>query len=146
MAGLSLSSDVHVFPCPACAQTINTSMQHCAFCAAPIDHAAAASSAETFAKINQSISDASYLKIMAGCTLTFLTLRFVPLLGLIGITGFWFLELAVPVMAIRWWLRYGKLQSSDPEFLRARRMPLYATGVTILCFALVTVASLLLAR
>ena len=68
--GLGLSARVGVFPCPNCQETINTSMQVCSFCSAPIDPAAAAASAEAFARVNQACSDASYLKIMRRLGLT----------------------------------------------------------------------------
>jgi hypothetical protein len=127
MSGLSLSSKVEIFPCPNCKETINTSMQSCSFCSTPIDPAAAAAAAARFARVNQACSDASYLKIMAGSSFTFLFLRLFPyvsLLGLLGTLGFWFLELAVPLMTIHWWLSYGAIRIDDPGFARARRTAL----------------------
>jgi hypothetical protein len=141
--GLSLSSKVEVFPCPNCKETINTSMQACPFCSAPIDPAAAAIAAEAFARVNQAYSDASYLKIMAGSILTFfclrvatsLFLRFVPFLGLVGTVGVWFLEVAIPVMTIRWWIMYGDIRIDDPGFARARRTALFVgVGVAVFLF------------
>jgi hypothetical protein len=124
MPGLSLSSKVGVFPCPNCKETINTSMQSCSFCCAPIDPAAAAASAAQFARVNQACSDASYLKIMAGSSFIFLFLRLFPFLSLMGAIDFWFLELAVPLMTIHWWLCYGAIRIDDPGFARARRTAL----------------------
>jgi hypothetical protein len=124
MSGLSLSSKVEIFPCPNCKETINTSMQSCSFCCAPIDPAAAAASAAQFARVNQACSDASYLKIMAGSSFIFLFLRLFPFLSLMGAIGFWFLELAVPLMTIHWWLCYGAIRIDDPGFARARRTAL----------------------
>jgi hypothetical protein len=124
MAGLSLFSRVGVFPCPNCKETINTSMQACSFCSAPIDPAAAAAAAAQFARVNQACSDASYLKIMAGSSFTFLFLRLFPFLGLLGTIGFWFLELAIPLMTIHWWLKFGAIRIDDPGFARARRTAL----------------------
>jgi hypothetical protein len=122
--GLNLSSRIEIFPCPNCQETINTSMQVCSFCSAPIDPAAAAASAEAFARVNQACSDASYLKIMACSSFTFLFLRLFPFLSLLGTVGFWFLELAVPLMTIHWWLCYGAIRIDDPGFARARRTAL----------------------
>ena len=51
---------------------------------------------EAFARVNQACSDASYLKIMACSSFTFLFLRLFSFLSLLGAIGFWFLELAVP--------------------------------------------------
>jgi hypothetical protein len=122
MAGsLSLSPTVQVFPCPNCRETINTSVQQCPFCSSPIDHAAAEQSAAATSKISQACSDASYLKIMAWALLTFFLLIFIPFLGLAGIVGLWFLRIAIPVMVIRWWIKFGSIKTEDPDFARAKR-------------------------
>ncbi len=127
-----LSSAVQVFPCPNCNETINTSMQQCTFCSAPIDPAAAQQAAEKTAKISQACSDASYLKIMAGCALTFFISRFFPFLSLVGIVGFAFLEIAIPVMTIRWWLKYRSIKTDDPDFVQAKLSASYVGGGALL--------------
>jgi len=121
--GLSLSSVVHVFPCPNCKQTINTSMQTCTFCSTPIDHNAAESSADVFAQVNQACSDASYLKILVGAAPTlYLAALFIPFIGFAAILGFRFLELAIPFLTVRWWIKFGSLKTDDSDFVRARRI------------------------
>jgi len=72
-------------------------------------------------KINQACSDASYLQIMAGTMLVFLLLAFLPLVGFVAIIGFYFLIFAVPIMTIRWWVKFGKLTSDDADWRRAKR-------------------------
>jgi hypothetical protein len=47
-------------------------------------------------------------------------------------------------MAIRWWIRYGKLQSADPEFLSARRIPIYAAAGALIAIAAVILATRIL--
>jgi hypothetical protein len=141
MQGFSLSTTVQVLPCPNCKETINTSMQVCPFCSAPIDHDAAEASADAFAKVNQACSDASYLKIMAGTALTFWLLRFVPFLSLIGIVGFIFLEIAIPVMAIRWWVKFGSVRTDDPDFSRARRTTMLVGIGAVLVILIVEIGS-----
>jgi hypothetical protein len=126
--GLSLSSEVRVFPCPNCRQTINTSMQKCAFCSMPIDRAVARASAAATSRISRACNDASYLKIMAGCALIFFFLRFVPLITPVGFMGFLFLEFAIPVMTVRWWIKYGRIQTDDPDFSDARLNATYVAG------------------
>jgi hypothetical protein len=140
--GLSLSSTVRVLPCPNCKETINTSMRQCPFCSSPIDTAAAEVSAEAFGQVNQACSDASYLKIMTGCALAFFLLRFVPFLGLAGIAGFFFLEIAIPVMTIRWWIKFGPTKSDDPEFARAKRIAMLVGIGTALFFVLLVTKTL----
>ena len=46
---------------------------------------------------------------------------FVPFLGGIGGVAYFCLSFALPVMAIRWWLKYGRIKTSDPDFAPARR-------------------------
>ena len=122
MAGsLNLSSAVHVLPCPNCGETINTSVQQCPFCSTPIDAAAAEVSAAATSRISQACSDASYLKVMAWSLVTFFFLMFVPFVGLAGAVGLWFLRTAIPVMVVRWWIKFGSIKTDDPDFARAKR-------------------------
>jgi hypothetical protein len=120
--------------------TINTTQQPCPFCAAPIDRDVAEATAAIFSRVNQACSDASYLKIMAGMVLTFFILRYIPLLGLIGNVGFLFLMFAVPVMAIRWWVKFGSLKTTDFEFRGAKQTVLIVAGFSL--FVLVLVATI----
>ncbi|MBB5316925.1 hypothetical protein [Tunturibacter empetritectus] len=137
---LSLSSVVSVFPCPNCKETINTSMQQCSFCHTPIDRSAAEQSAAITSTISQACSDASYLKVMLGILIPFGALIFFPFLGLAGLIGFVFIKYAVPVMAIRWWVKYGRIKTTDPDFRRARGIviPVSAISLIILLFLRVT--------
>jgi hypothetical protein len=129
---LSLSSSVGVFPCPNCNETINTSMPQCAFCFLAIDSAAAAAAAEATAKISQACSDASYLKIMLAILLPFGAAIFLPFLGLVGLVGFVFIAYAVPVMVLRWWIKYARIKTTDPDFHRARKTAIWVTAISFL--------------
>jgi hypothetical protein len=142
MAGslsLSASSTVKVYPCPNCKETINTSMAQCSFCSAVLDHDAGVAAAEAFSKLNQAYSDASYVKIMAGTALTFFMFRFIPLASIFGNFGFFFLELAIPVMGIRWWVKYGSIKTDEAAFPAVRRTTLLI-GIGSVAFLIVVVA------
>ena len=137
MAGtLSLSSRVAVFPCPNCRETINTAASTCPFCGTLIDLAIAEASAAETSRISQACSDGSYLKIMAWSQLAFAGLIFVPFLGLAGIAGTWFLRVAIPIMFIRWWVKFGRIKTADPEFRGARNDTFVAVGAVALSFLL----------
>lgn len=145
MAGtLSLSSTVQVFPCPNCRETINTSVQQCPFCSTPIDRAAAEQSAAATSKISQACSDASYLKVMLGILIPFGILIFFPFLGLAGMVGFVFIKYAVPVMTIRWWIKYGRIKTTDSDFSSARGTVILVSAISflILLFLRVTLFGL----
>ena len=50
----------------------------------------------------------------------FYRIMFIPFLGLLGIVGYYFLLVAVPFLAIRWWVKFGRIQADDSDFRRAR--------------------------
>jgi len=131
-AGLSISQAakrVRVFQCPNCKETINTSVSHCPFCAAPVDSHAAEAAADFMSKVNQACSDAIYLRIVAGAMVAFAFLRYVPFVGMAAGFGFIGLLFAVPVMTIRWWSKFGAVQSESSDFLRAKRNTKVALGI-----------------
>jgi len=132
----SLSSTVQVLSCPHCKETINTSMQQCPFCHQPIDSASAQVAAEQMSIISQACSDASYLKIMAGMLIPFFLCNFVPFITLLGIVGLRFLEVAIPVMSVRWWVKFGSIKTDDPDLSRARGTAILVTFVAAICLLL----------
>jgi hypothetical protein len=107
-------------------------MQQCPFCSNPIDHAAAEAAAAETSRISQACSDASFLKIMLGLLLPFAGLIFFPFLGLAGLTGFVLMKYAVPVMTIRWWIKYGRLKSDDPDLRKARKTVIWVSVISLL--------------
>ncbi|MGA7157411.1 MAG: hypothetical protein WBY53_11210 [Acidobacteriaceae bacterium] len=125
----TLTPEVHVFACPHCHETINTSMTTCTFCGAPIDPAAAEQAAAETARVSAACSDASYLKVMAGLLIPFIGLMFVPLLTLLGLVGFEFLRFAIPFMCIRWWIKNRNIKTSDPDFSNARGTAIWVSIV-----------------
>lgn len=131
---LSLSPFVEVFSCPTCRETINTSVARCPYCSTPIDEAAAKLSAAETSKISQACSDASYLKVMLGILLPFGAVIFFPFLGLFGVAGFVFIKYALPVMLIRWWIRYGRIKTTDPDFRTARNTAAAVSVSSVLVF------------
>ncbi|AEU39016.1 hypothetical protein [Granulicella mallensis] len=132
MGSLNLSSAVHVLPCPNCRETINTSVRQCPYCSALIDPAAAEVSAAATSRISAACSDASVLKIMAWMLVPFFFLQIVPFLGLAGVGGLLFLRVAIPAMAIRWWIRFGSIKTDDPDFVRAKRIAIIIGILTLL--------------
>ena len=115
------SGDIHVFECPGCRQTINTSLSQCPYCSAQIDRQSAEAAAALTTKVSQACNDASYVRILAGSLVAFWLLALVPFMGLVSMGGYYFLLVFVPFIAIRWWVRFSTLRSDDPDYHRARR-------------------------
>jgi hypothetical protein len=108
------------FPCPNCKEMINDSMKACRYCSVPIDPETARTAAELQEKVNHACSDASFLKIAAGTMFVFIGLSIIPFIA-ITYWGFLFLFFALIIMLVRWQVRFGKLQTSDPDYNNARR-------------------------
>lgn len=138
-----LSEAAQVFDCPSCGETINTSMSQCPYCKIAVDPQTAQAAAELTSKVSAACSDGSYVRIVAGSLLAFFLLALVPFLGGPGRFGYDVLLVLVPVLAIRWWIRYASLRTSDPDFRRARRDVRIALGIWII-FLLFTVVSAIL--
>jgi hypothetical protein len=95
-------------------------------------HVRAEQSAASTSRISQACSDASYLKIMLGILIPFGVLIFFPFLGLAGMVGFVFIKYTVPVMTIRWWIKYGRIKTTDPDLRSARGTVIMVSAMSIL--------------
>ncbi len=81
--------------------------------------------------MNQACSDATYMRSTALAIPVFFVLRFLPIVSMIGLVGFYGLLFTVPIWAMIWWLRYGNLAyMNDAEFARARTNVTW-TGVAV---------------
>ncbi len=135
-----------IFDCPNCKETIDASAEACRFCRAKVDHEAARKAAALLSRVNQACSDASYMTSTALALPVFFVLRFIPFLGGLGSVGFWALLIVLPVWALRWWLKYRKIETDDADFHRARKRAL-VTGIVVSClfmiFVLLFIASVM---
>ena len=138
----AVGSNTGVFECPNCKQTIDASAPQCRFCSAPIDPVAAEAAAEKMSKVNQACSNASFLRTMAISLLVFLGAMFIPFMGLLGICGYYFLAFAVPIMTIRWWVRFHNIRVDDPDFKRARTTVIIVSALGSLPLLLFLVSKL----
>jgi hypothetical protein len=113
--------EYRVFPCPACQQIVDSTMERCKFCGVAIDPAAAAAAADTQEKVQKACGEASSTRITATAMPGFFLLSFVPVIGNVGLAGTAATLVIVPSMVIRWHRRFGKLKSPDPDLRRARQ-------------------------
>ena len=72
---------------------------------------------------------------MAWSLLTFFLVMFVPFVALAGIVGLWFLRIAIPVMVVRWWIKFGSIETDDPDFARAKQAAIIVGIVAVLALA-----------
>jgi hypothetical protein len=128
------SDGVRVFECPNCRQTINTSMTHCPYCSATVDAQAAEAAAELTSRVSRACNDASYVRIVAGCLIGFFLLTLVPFMRLAGIGGYYVLLVLVPILVIRWWVRFASIQTDDPDYRSAKRNVLIASAIWVAFF------------
>jgi hypothetical protein len=117
----SASAAPTIFSCPKCNETIDVSAPSCRFCGAPINADFARHAADVLARINQACSDASYMRSTALTLPVFFVLRFLPIASMLGSLGWTVLIFLIPAWAIRWWVRYGSIETGDPDYIRARK-------------------------
>jgi hypothetical protein len=100
-----------------------------------VDASAAQAAAEKMSRINQACSDASFLRTAAVSILGFLGIMFIPFMGLLGICGYYSMIIAVPSLAIRWWVRFHEIETDDPDFRRAKRTVIVISALSALPLA-----------
>jgi hypothetical protein len=117
---------IRVFRCPNCNKAIDTTMSQCRYCAVPIDPNAAEAAATLQEKVNQAGFDAAIVKQLAIWMPVSLLVMFLPIVGFIGLLGFYVLIIAVPIFLIRWWIKFRGIKTTDPNFKSAKRSILIA--------------------
>jgi hypothetical protein len=108
------------FPCASCKEIITDRAQECPYCGAPIDRGIATAAAEVQDKVNQAYSDASYMKTAAFAMWGFLGISLIPIVPLVYY-GFLFTFFALIVLIVRWQLKFSNVNTSDPDYTKARR-------------------------
>ncbi|MFN0112918.1 MAG: hypothetical protein ACKVZH_29000 [Blastocatellia bacterium] len=137
--------------CQNCLEFINASLSNCRYCGAVVGLAAAPVEEAAQAKIASACRDGFLLKVMAWIlAVCFIALSF-SVFGQLALVGFLILLAALPLMLIRWWVKYGRLKTEEPDYQTAKREVLMASFiwlVTILVwlFASVIQSFLLMQR
>jgi len=146
--GFSLSQS-QVFQCQNCREFINTSMTHCSYCGVAISAEAATAAADVQANVAKACSDANFLKIMARALVVFFLLDLIPFVPLVGWASL-FLLVAVPVMLVRWWVKYRTLQTADDDYEKAKRDTVIAaviwSAVAVVWFLLLMIQVVFVVR
>jgi hypothetical protein len=108
------------FPCPSCQQIITDQTEQCQYCGAPVDKAIAQAAADTQDKVNEAYSDASFLRSAAVGMWVLLAISLVPFIPLVYY-GFIFTFFIVIVLFVRWQVRFANINTSDPDYAKAKR-------------------------
>ena len=124
--------NVSTFHCPSCYEFISTTATTCRHCSVPIDPQAASSAAELQDKVNEACSDASVVRHLAGAMWVFFVVRFIPIIGYVAFVGMILVFLLIPVRLIMWQVKFGGIQTADPDYKRAKRNLFLALGLWLL--------------
>jgi hypothetical protein len=139
-----LSAQPSILACPSCGQMIYSDSTKCRFCSAEIDPVAAAAGAALQKKVNDACNLAKVTRHMATSMWVFFVLGFIFGFARFGVLV---LFVAVPVSLVLWQIKYGRLQTADPDFKKARRDRWIALAlwlpVGILQFIVLVLAALL---
>lgn len=113
-----LSAQPSILACPSCGQMIYSDSSKCRFCSAEIDPVAAAAGAALQKKVNDACNLAKVTRHMATSMWVFFVVGFVFGFARFGVLV---LFVGVPVSLILWQIKYGRLQTTDPDYKKAKR-------------------------
>ena len=117
-----MQEQIQVIRCPHCKEYIDARSAHCRFCHGYIDTLTSQVSAELQQRVNNAYNEASWIRNGAGAYAIFVAIRlFVPFLAIGSAVVLPIMSIALPVMLIRWYVRFGRLQTDDPDYPRAKR-------------------------
>lgn len=116
------------FPCPSCKEIINDSMAKCRFCGAPVDKGIAQLIGATQQRVNSAFSDSGYIKNAAFLMWGLLGISFIPFVPWVGL-GSQITFFILIALIVRWYLKYGDINTSDPDYQKARRSIYLATAL-----------------
>ena len=118
-------------------------MQTCRFCSAPVDPQAASAAAELQSRVNRACSNASFLRTAAAAVFVLLALSLVPFISLLTYFGFIVTFFVVLVLIIRWQVNFGRLQTSDVDYQRAKHLRNLAIVLWVVAIPLFVVRDVL---
>jgi hypothetical protein len=133
-----------VYACPHCSETINTTMQRCTFCSRLINPEQAAQAAAEMSHISAACNEASLLKIATtgeGIQILIRTFIHSTLFGkLENLT----LLSCVILVATHWWIKYGDIQTTDPDYAPATKSVTIITAAAVILLPVVILMSFIL--
>jgi hypothetical protein len=103
-------------------------MSKCRFCGAPVDKGIAQRIAATQQRVNSAFSDSGYIKNAAFLMWGLLGISLIPFVPWVSL-GSQITFFILIVLIVRWYLKYGDINTSDPDYQKARRSIYLATAL-----------------
>lgn len=123
----SSSSQEQTIQCKNCLEFIRSSLTNCRYCGAVVSIEAAPVEDEAKSKIADARRDGFFLTTMArALAVCFIALTF-SIFSKQALAGFLILLVALPLMLILWWVKYGRLQIEEHSYKTARLSTIMAT-------------------
>lgn len=142
MAENTLSNQEETVQCKNCLEFINASLTNCRYCGAVISLETATAQDEAKSKLADASRDGFFLTTMArALAICFIALTF-SILSKLALAGFLILLVAVPLMLVRWWIKYRGLQTEEHNYKIAKLKTIMAAvvwGAVLLLWLFVSV-------
>ena len=109
--------------CPSCNEIITANADQCKYCSVPLDPNTIRTEVDKFEYVSSAVSQANTIKsfnaglIVVGILCVYLLLSGVSGLGRVYIH---FLPIGGLIWVVSWFIRFGRLQSKDPDWQPAR--------------------------
>ena len=121
MSGIFSQDKPKTFRCLNCGEVINTAMTECVFCGVKLDSEAALAAADFQKTFESACVEARTLKIMALVLVGFYVAIWMPVIGENASLFFLVLFVLIPIMLVRWWMVYHRIESQAEIYRKAQR-------------------------
>ncbi len=121
MSGIFSQDKPKTFQCLNCGEVINTAMTECAFCGVTLDSKASLATADFQKTLDNACTEARTLKIMALVLVVGYLAVWLPVISNNAIVFFLILFILIPIMLVRWWMVYSRIESKDEPYRKAQR-------------------------
>ncbi|HEX7727608.1 MAG TPA: hypothetical protein VF392_01130 [Terracidiphilus sp.] len=126
--------------CPNCKALMEGEAKVCRACGLPTDWKRKQESEEEKKRVKKAGDQAYAMMLLSFCLVPFFLMRYLPFVAIAGAVGFLLVLVSVPTWAIRWWDRFGKIESTSAEYAKAKKTVLLigvlTASLTLVLFVL----------
>mgnify|MGYP000246397226 CR=1 FL=1 len=145
-----MASEEELVQCHNCLEFVSASLTNCRFCGAVITAENVRVEETLQAKLAQANREGNLLKLLSrALTVCFLALTF-SIFSKLALAGFLLLLVVVPILLVRWWVKYGRLPSEEQAYLTAKRDAIFSAviwgGIVFVWLAASAIQSFLFAQ